>query len=310
MGRRTIIGDGGVRRELEAIMAAEWPEMEDTAKLARLLYERCYNHSILDPPPAPAAAGPDLLDSLMAANQSRPTWDEGWRLDQPLDDGRVLARKGGAARTFLPGEFITDRGPDRGPEPDTPINVFTAPGSADLQGAFYFAFGESVEELGVGTGTLRIYWNIAPEGAADLMRALTREFNRFQVAFRFKCLRKVADYTRRDAAILYVSRRSYPIVAMLIEKLHASVRQWLRDGVPLFTKHVARGLGFAEDPGDSFGAHRTRILAEAVAVSRGRAVEERLEELRRQFASRGISLDTPWLGANSPETYPFPFPAA
>jgi len=299
-----------MRRELEAIMATEWPEMEDTAALAKRLYKRCYNHSILDPPPAADATGPDLLDALIAANRGRATWDEGWRIDQPLDDGRVLARKGGAARAFLPGEFITDRGPDRGPEAEAPVNVFTAPGSADLQGAFYFAFGESVEELGPTIPTLRVYWNIAPEGAAHLMQALTREFNRFQVAFRFKCLRHVAHYSRRDAAILYVSRRSYPIVAMLIEKIYPSVRPWLRGAVPLFTKPVAHGLGMAEDPGDSFGAHRTKILAEALAASRDKSVDERMEELRRQFATRGISLDTPWLGPNSPETYVFPFPAA
>jgi hypothetical protein len=35
-----------------------------------------------------------------------------------------------------------------------------------------------------------------------------------------------------------------------------------------------------------------------------------LDELRRQFEQRGISLDTPWLGPASPETYEFPFPAA
>ena len=35
--------------------------------------------------------------------------------------------------------------------------------------------------------------------------------------------------------------------------------------VPAFTKHLAPGLGFAEDPGtirDSFGTHRCRLLAE------------------------------------------------
>jgi len=299
-----------VRRELEAILAAEWPRMEDTRALAKLLYQRCYNHSILEQAPAAGPDGADLLEALMAANQSRPAWDEGWHIDQPLEDGRVVARKGGAGRAFLPGEFITGRGPDRGPESSVPISVFTAPGSPELQEAFYFAFGESVEELGPTIPTFRVYWNIAPEGATHLMQALTREFNRFQVAFRFKCLHKTEHYSRRDPAILYVSRRSYPIVAMLIEKIYPSVRPWLRASVPLFTKPAAYGLGMAEDPGESFGVHRTRILAEALAASSGRGVEERMAELRRQFAVRGISLDTPWLGLNSPESYVYPFPSA
>jgi hypothetical protein len=299
-----------MRRELEAIMAADWPRIEDTAKLGRLLCDRCYNHSILDPPPPPITESENILPALTAANQSHPSWEEGWIIDQRLEDGSVLARKGRAARSFQPGEFITSRGLDRGPDPDDAVRVFIAPGSPDLQTAFYFAFGEAIEELGGSVPTLRVYWNIAPEGATVLMETLTREFNRFQVPFRFKCLRHVAHYSRRDPAILYVSRRSYPIVALLIEKIYPTVRAWLRAAVPLFTKPVANGLGFAEDPGDSFGSHRSRILAEAVALSHGQPVEQRLDELRRQFAQRGISLDTPWLGPASPETYEFPFPVA
>ena len=299
-----------MRRQLEAVMAAEWPRMEDTAKLGRLLCDRCYNHSILDPAPPKITGSEDLLPSLIAANQSRPAWEDGWTIDQRLEDGAVLARKGRAARSFLPGEYITSHGLDRGPDPDDAIRVFIAPGSPDLQNAFYFAFSEAIEELGAYVPTLRVYWNIAPEGVTLLMETLTREFNRFQVPFRFKCLRHVAHYSRRDPAILYVSRRSYPIVAMLIEKIYPTVRPWLRGAVPLFTKPVAQGLGFAEDPGDSFGSHRSRILAEAVTRSHGQPVAQRLDELGRQFEQRGISPDTPWLGPGSPESYEFPFPAA
>jgi hypothetical protein len=294
--------------ELEAILAADWLESDDPSKLAGRLYDRCYNHSILDPAPARTADGRDLLPTLLAANQSRPTWDEGWQIDQPLDDGRVLARKGGAARAFLPGEFITDRGPDRGPDAGGAINVFTAPGTPELQTWFYFAFGETVDDLGSGTASLRVYWNIAPEGAAPLMEAITRELNRFQVPFRFKCLRNTDHFTRRDPAILYVSRRYCPIVAMLVEKIYPRIRPWLRETVPLFTKPSAPGLGMAEDPGESFGQHRSKILAEAILASRGKSVPERLEELVRQFARRGLSLETPWLNAGSPEGYRYPFP--
>ena len=296
--------------ELAAILAADWPAQDDSAKLAGLLYERCYNHSILDPARPGTAAGQDLLPALIGANQSRPTWDEGWRIDQPLDEGRVLARKGGAARAFLPGEYITDRGPDRGPDAEGAISVFSAPGTPELQTWFYFAFGETVDDLGSGTASLRVYWNIAPEGAAPLMEALTRELNRFQVPFRFKCLRHTEHYTRRDPAILYVSRRYYPIVAMLIEETYPRVRQWLRETVPLFTKPSAHGLGMAEDPGESFGKHRSKILAEAITASRGKNVAEGLEELSRQFARRGLSLETPWLNAGSANTYEYPFPTA
>lgn len=295
-----------MRRELEAIMAADWPPIEDAVRLGKLLCQRCYNHSFLDPAPAATSGSEDMLPALMAANQGVPLWEEGWIIDQRLEDGSVLARKGRAARSFLPGEFVTSRGPDHGPDAGDAIRIFIATGTPDLQTAFYFAFGQTIEETGP-VPTLRVYWNIAAEGAAVLMENLTREFNRFQVPFRFKCLRHVANYSRRDPAILYVSRHLYPIVALLIEKIYPTVRPWLRGTVPLFTKQVAYGLGFAEDPGESFGSHRSRILAEAVSRSHGQPVAQRLDELRRQFERRGISLDTPWLGPASPETYEFPF---
>ena len=299
-----------MRRELEAIMATDWPRAEP-AKLTHLLRERCYNHSIFEPfVPQTEDTDDDILPALLAANQSRPIWDEGWTIDQVLERGAVLARKGRAARAFQPGEFVTTRGLDRGPDPEDTIRVFLAPGTPDLQTAFYFAFSEGIEEHGRDAPVLRVYWNIAAEGAPRLLELVTRELNRFQVPFRFKCLRHIGHYTRRDPAILYVSRRAYPITAFLIERIYQQVRPWMRDAVPLFTKRAALGLGFAEDPGDSFGAHRSRILAEAVDRTHGEPVAVRMEELRRQFAERGLSLDTPWLGPASPHRYEFPFPNA
>jgi hypothetical protein len=88
--------------ELSAILAADLPFQDDAFELTRILYNRCYTASILDPA-APADTGSnDLTPVLAAANQSRASWDEGWKIDQLLDAGRILARKGGAARAFLP----------------------------------------------------------------------------------------------------------------------------------------------------------------------------------------------------------------
>ncbi len=74
----------------------------------------------------------------------------------------------------------------------------------------------------------------------------------------------------------------------------------LRDDVPLFTRRIARGVGFAEDPGESFGQNRCRILAEAMMTSR------EIEEVRRRFAAHGLSLDAPWAGSGAllPEVSP------
>jgi hypothetical protein len=84
----------------------------------------------------------------------------------------------------------------------------------------------------------------------------------------------------------------------------------LGPGTPLFAKRLADGLAFAEDPGGSFGENRTKILAGAMAATRGMPVEERIAELRHQFEQRGLSLDRPWLNPGSMDRYEFPFPVS
>ena len=323
--------------ELRAVLEADLPAQDDAVKLSGILYDRCYSHSILDAglvgqalPPAnpdltgalspetgdteaawqakaPAPPSPDLTDALAAANQSRGAWVEGWRIDQVLDDGRILARKSGALRSFLPGQYVTSRGLGSGPEEGMEITVFMTPGSADFQQMFYWAFGETISEFEPSASVLRIYWNIQVPGAPRLMEALTRELNRFQLPFRFKCLNHTSHFPRRDAAVLYIHRRYYPIAALLVERVHGEVRQWLNQSTPLFTRPLSHGLALAENPGESFGNHRCAILAAAMTASRGQAVEARLDEVRRQFQERGLSLDTPWLNANSPGDYEYPF---
>jgi hypothetical protein len=95
-----------------------------------------------------------------------------------------------------------------------------------------------------------------------------------------------------------------------VETVHGEVLPWLSRSTPLFTRQLAHGLALAEDPGDSFGKHRCAILAGAMEASRGRAVEERLAEVRRHFEERGLSLDAPWLNAGSCGQYEYPISTA
>ncbi|HEY1493673.1 MAG TPA: T3SS effector HopA1 family protein [Candidatus Solibacter sp.] len=274
---------------------------------ANSLYERCYTRDCRSARPASQKGDPDLTAQLAAANQSRDQWDDNWRVVQPLDEGRVLACRGGAARAFRPGQYLTLRGPGPVARKDEPIRVFQAAGTADLQTGFYFAFGETVCDYDEFEDLLRLYWNVSQTGAPALMSAITGEFNRFSVPFRFKCGQIPELYERRDPAVLYFRRRYYPIVAQLVERIHRELAEHLRDNVPLFTRRLACGLGFAEDPGESFGRSRCAILAEAMEATRGKPAEERWEALRGSFRTRKLSMEEPWRNAGSSGNYPFPF---
>lgn len=315
MGQSAAIGDSlnlpdvNQLDELRAILAADLANEDDAVKLAGILYKRCYAASILDAPVA-AAGAEDLLPVLAAANQSRAVWDEGWKIDQLLDGGRILARKSGAARSFLPGEYLTRRGMGSGAAAGAAVSILAAPSCIDLQPAYYYAFSETVSDFEDGERMVRFFWNVSREGAPRLLESVTREFNRFQIPFRFKCGRRASEYPRRDAAVLYLHAAYYPIAALVVEGIHAEVQPWLAAGTPLFTKRLTDGLAFAEDPGESFGENRMRILAVAMCRTLGRPVDERLAEVRLQFEQRSLSLDRPWLNPGSLDRYEFPFPAA
>ena len=303
-----------LEEELNAILVADLGAQDDPAKLAIILYERCYTASIFDSLEMhrlPDGRGSvTLSDVLEGANRSRASWEEGWRIDQMLSGGRILARKGGAARAFLPGEYLTHRGIGSGPKDGAMVSVFSAPGSAELQPGFYYAFGETVSEFGEDEEMVRFFWNVSVEGAPRLMETLTGALNRFQVPFRFKCASRASDYPRRDAAVLYLHARYYPIAALVVEAVHAQVSAWLRPDTPLFAKRLADGLAFAEDPDESFGENRSKILAAAMVATRGKSLDERRAAVRRAFQERGLSLDQPWLNPGSADRYEFPLPVS
>jgi hypothetical protein len=315
-----------MQEELDAILAADLGPQDDAEKLAVILYNRCYTCSILDSEekhrlpdgrgsvtrPFRTASVSDRSDDmtriLETANSSRAAWDEGWKIDQMLDGGRVLARKGNSARAFFPGEYLTRRGIGSGPRAGAPVSIFIAPGSAELQLGYYYAFGETVSEFEENEQVIRFFWNVTSDGAPRLMQSITRKFNVFQIPFRFKCASRASDYPRRDAAVLYLHSRYYPIAAFVVEAVHAQLLPWLQPGTPLFAKRLADGLAFAEDPGESFGENRSKVLAAAMVAARGKSLDERKAEVRRAFDQHGLSLDRPWLNPGSFDRYQFPYP--
>ncbi len=302
---------GNLELELSAICALDQRPGESTLSLARWLYENCYTVSLLSSPETPPSDAEDELTSLLsAANQSRSEWLEGWRLEELLPDGRAIASQADKIRSFVAGEYISTQGAGCGPGIKGSLLVFNVRESTTLQPSYYYAFSETVSPFDTDHGMLRFYWNISHEGATALVSALTREMNRFQIPFRFKCPKKRSGYARRDAAVLYVHQAFYAITALLLESVYAEVARYLRGDTPLFTKTLAPGLGLAEDPGRSFGQHRCELLATGLLHSEGQNLVARRHAVEQEFARVGCSLEAPWLNPESVDTYPYPFPAA
>jgi hypothetical protein len=285
------------------------------ATLRNCLYTTCYCKPFpaktATAPPTPSLPPRDLSAELSAANAGQPRWDTGWQIARIETSGQVIAQKSGKQRSLWPGEFLTFDGPGVPPRPGSHISVYFPHESRTMQPGFYFAFSEAESDPADEARLTRFYWNLREEGAVPLTNWVTQTLNRFQVPFRFKCMTFSGQFERLDAAVLYVSKKFFRISAELVSGGREKLKAFLLPETPLFTRELAPGLAFAEDPGngESFGMNRCRILAEAIwsAASKGLSKEEeRIQEVARYFGQYGLSFDRIHLNSQSADFYDTP----
>jgi hypothetical protein len=278
------------------------------------LYQYCYCVSFKNGRTdftSPISPDPAFVPALSAANTSRERWDPGWQISAMVPGGQIIVLKGALVRAVWPGEFLMHGGTGMAPGVGAPVSLYMPRESTVMQPGFYFAFGEAAGDWHDDGSLLRFYWNVKDSGAAALLTSLTTQLNRFRVPFRYKCLTTKEAYARVDAAVLYVAKRLYRITAEVLFDVHAQVAAHLDPETPLFTKQLAPGLGFAEDPGvmESFGTSRCRLLAEGIWAAFVQGVHDeraRLQIVAQHFEKSGISLEAPYLNPGSHDSYTFP----
>ena len=278
-------------------------------RLQQHLYQHCYCNAFGSRVPQAASAtvtAENFLAQLSQANLSRSRWDSNWQVTRVETTGQVWAEKSGVVRIANPGEFVNYSGAGTPVRPGNQISIYVYKESTALQPGCYFAFGETV----VSSDSLdifRFYWDIDEVGVLQLLRCLSRDLNRFQVPFQFKSPVWPQGYMRRDAAVLYVKKRFYPVVRELADAWLAECSAHMRSGVPLFTLKLASGLGLGEDPetGESFGMNRCRHMAEAMwnAHTQGIPESHRLQAVKEHFRRHGLDFNRPWLNPGSVDQY-------
>ena len=145
-------------------------------------------------------------------------------------------------------------------------------------------------------------------GAASLVAAVTSSLNGMGIAFRFKVLDAPEQFSRCDAAVLYVRATDFEALRPVLRDLHTRPSVQLRERTPALTKPLSPGIGLAEQPasGESFGENRCRLLAEGIVEAHALGVRRpgpRLAVVEARFASRGIDVDAPYLERGSVDRY-------
>jgi hypothetical protein len=271
------------------------------------LYDRCYAER--RDGGENGGSDPAFVAGLRAANTGRERWDRGWIVQQFGSNGQVFVRKGDGERAAMPGAFIFDGPPGMAPQIGSQVSLRAPSEALDAQPGYYFAFGETLDELADQLSLVRLYFHCAAERAPPLIAEITGALNRFQTPFQMKTPAAPAFYGRTDASVLYVAQRYFPIVARLITQVREKIR--LESVTPLFTKELWPGIGAAVEPGsgESFGSHRCRLAAEGI-VDAWRQGEQgaaaRLAAISGRFRGEGLDLERPWLGPNGVDPFEVP----
>lgn len=185
-----------------------------------------------------------------------------------------------------------------------------------VQNGFYMAVGNvKSNRLDDSEGqpvTVRIYFNLTPEGAVAVMGSLTRQLNEKAIPFSFKVLYNPKDYGRHDSGVLYFDKSDYEAVRQPLQAVYGENESHFQPEVPLFTMQLAPGLGLAEEPDrkfaaqESFGMNRCQIVANGLleAWHKGDDSPEGLmKAIFDQFSLLGIDWQRSHLNANSEDIY-------
>ena len=210
-------------------------------------------------PPRPRPWLCDLPGVLTRANAGLPRLEPGWRI-VGLDGPSVVVERDGLRIWARPDEVETRNGDTASLR--TPVDLpAVSPG-------FHCARGETPER-DEPDDLDRFYWHLRPSGAVPFMRAATEHLNRHGVPFFLKVIADPDAFGRADAGVLVLARRDREKTVPIVRELHTRLSRHLEPPVPAFTKALAPGLGFAQEPahGMSFGTSRCRIVAQALVTA-------------------------------------------
>jgi len=104
-------------------------------------------------------------------------------------------------------------------------------------------------------------------------------------------------YVRSDAAVLYLDKKHVPVVSILLKSVLAELKDDLNEEIPLFTKKLYKGVGFAEDPGKgmSFGVSRSQVIAEALVEAFLSEKQDVLAHVLTTLERKGFLIESMYL---------------
>lgn len=297
--------------------APVWRDLQDTVDVAarasegdlQTLIDHLYLHwylGVREPaqpsgPPTPVDASP--ADALRAAHHESDLWLSGWVVDRPVNGDWIIVSRGSERRLVHRVDVVPDRRSCLPPRPGESVAVASRRDFVHDDGSCWSSASGNWEDSIADNGMSRLYWNVSLQHAPDLLSRLTRSLAGLVAGYALKVW--LADTGRPDALVVYIRDSDAPVVLPAMLELHPSVRELLRTPSPRLTLHLAKGLGFAEDPGggESFGQNRCRLVAQALGATAGEAEAHRVRAVAEHLSFTGVDLERPYLRPGSVRRY-------
>ena len=251
----------------------------------------------------------EFYNRIHTSNNGQGYFESGWVILKEEEDGSLVVKKGGLKLHIERDKHLQEE------EQKAEIGDTVAiklPKNC-MQNGFYVSVGNARTNLHKdGTGLVRIYFNLTPDGAVVVMGSLTQQLNEQNIAFDFKVLYNPQDYQRHDSGVLYFDKNNYELVHQVLQQVYQEHQSHFKTEVPLFTLQLAPGLALAEEPDqkfaerESFGMNRCQIIANGLleAWNQGKnSLDEKMQAIFEQFVLSGIDLSRTYLNADSEDIY-------
>lgn len=251
---------------------------------------------------------------LHANNCGRGYFDAGWLVLEKAGNGVIAVQKDNLMLYIHQHHHL--RSPELAPHPGDTIEILLP--SNRVESSIYIAIGNeglpglsSIENPQI---FIHFYFNLTSKGAIAMMQALTQQLNEIPIPFVFKAGYDETNYDRYDTGVLTIAKKDYGEVQEILANLYKDNQPYFQPNIPLFTKHLAPGLGGAEEVShalklssqDNFGTHYFQILANGLldASEQGEnSPDGRIRCIFQQFASAGINLTKPYLHPESEDVF-------
>ncbi len=248
-----------------------------------------------------------FVEALSAANCGTGHWEDGWKV-HAIRGSEMIVQRERLELWVRPGDWLTPEG--NSVATGMQLSLRFPKEFLGISPGFYMAHGNAGLTEDGSQGIVRFYFNLTADGALRLMKQATWMLNRAHLPFNLKVLNDRQGYSRCDPVVLYIRKSDYGDVATMLSEIYQDVSINLKQRTPVFTKSLAPGIGFAEEPGQdsSFGEHRCRLVADGIirAYEQGKKLlDERFQAVAERFAEEGVDLEKPFLNPGSSDDYHF-----